>query len=171
LTALPDMRSKKSSAGIVWLKLVLFALLGIFLGVIGKIADHHTEHIGNILSGISFWIMICTIISVSSHSPRRAAVYVLALCAAMVASYYVTAEAFDLYYSMTFACGWAIFALFSPLLAYAAWQCKGRRILSVVISCGIMTAMLFGTHLIFGIRIYDVLFALITAFFIFRSGR
>ena len=148
--------------------LICMAVTGAVLGIIGKLADAHTEHISNILSGMSFWIMLCTIISVRSGSPRSAAAYVLALCVPMVVLYYLTAEIFDLYYSLTFAYGWAIFALCTPILGCAAWYATGRSIISKLIACGIPASMLLITHVLFRIRIYDIMFALVTVIFLFK---
>ena len=144
------------------------AVIGAVLGVIGKLSDVHTEHISNILSGISFWIMLCTAISVYSGSPGRAAAYVFAMCAPMVVLYYLTAELFCLYYSMTFSYGWAIFAMCTPILGFAAWHARQHSIIAKLLAFGIPILMLLGTYVLFEIRIYDILFALITAIILFK---
>ena len=151
------------------IRLCCMAVVGAVLGVIGKLSDVYTEHISNILSGISFWIMLCTAISVYSGSPKRAAAYVFTLCAPMVVLYYLTAELFGLYYSITFAYGWAVFALCTPLLGFTAWHTRRRGVISKLISFGISVLSLFGTYILFGLRIYDILFAIITAIILFRT--
>lgn len=146
-------------------------ILGIVLGITGKISDAYTEHLSNILSGVSFWIMLCTLIAVASSSPRRAAAYVFGMCAAMVASYYVTAELAVLYYSMTFAYGWTVFALCSPLFGFAAWYARGHGAISKVLALGILAAMLVGTYMLFKIRIYDIIFIIITAIILLKPKK
>jgi len=115
--------------------------------------------------------MLCTFISVTSGSPWRAAAYVFVLCVSMVAAYYLTAAFFGLYYSATFAYGWAAFALFSPVLGFIAWHARKRGKLAAILACGILAAMLVGTHVLFKIRVYDIIFIIITAFILFRRRK
>lgn len=132
---------------------------GLLSGFIIKLFDIYTELLGNIFSGISVWVLICAIISVFSSSPKRAAVNVFLYCLGMIAAYYVAAEALGAVYSMDFVYGWSIFTLFTPIFAFFAWYGRGREWLSVVISVLIIAFMLAASSVLFGIRVYDLIFA------------
>lgn len=140
---------------------------GLILGVLSKLLDVHTQNIGNIFSGVGIWIFICTLISVHSPGPFSAAFNVLVFCMGMLATYYCTAEVFKLVYNRTYVIGWTAFALCSPVMAYVAWYAGGRGQLALTISCGIIFVMLISTQVLFGLRFYDILIAIVTAIFLF----
>ena len=138
---------------------VLILATGLLSGFVIKLFDIYTETLGNIFSGISVWVLICTIIAVFSGTPKRAAVNVFLYCLGMIAAYYIAAQALGAVYSMSFVYGWSIFTLFTPIFAFFTWYGRGRGWLAVVISVLIIAFMLAATSVMFGIRVYDVIFA------------
>ena len=151
---------------------VLILAAGLFSGYIIKLFDIYTELLGNIFSGISVWILICTIIAVFSSTPKRAAVNVFLYCLGMIAAYYVTAQALGAAYSMSFVYGWSVFTLFTPIFAFFAWYGRGRGWLSVVITALIIAFMLTATLVMFGLRVYDLIFAVgVGGVMVFKKDR
>lgn len=118
-----------------------FIILGAASGVVSKLADVHSEILGNFTSGMCCWILIGTAICAFSKSPVRAAVYVFLFCAGMIAAYYLTAEIGDLYYSKRFVKGWSIFTLFTPVFALPAWYTSGKGKTAWTLRIGIAVVM------------------------------
>lgn len=118
-----------------------FVLLGAASGVISKLADVHSEMIGNFTSGMCCWILIGTVICAFTKSPFRSAAYVLLFCAGMIAAYYLTAEIGDMYYSKRFVKGWSVFTLFTPVFALFAWYARGKGAAAWVLRTGIAVVM------------------------------
>ncbi len=144
---------------------------GLLTGVVIKLLDIYTQNLGNVFSQMSVWILICTVISVCSSTPRRAAVNVFCFCAGMLLTYYAVAELTDSVYSMTFVYGWAVFALFSPVMGFCVWYAKGSGAAPKVISVGIIVMMLLIAAVMFDrIRIADILIAIVTGVFLFRKN-
>ena len=144
---------------------VQIAGIGIWLGVVSKLLDIYTSNLGNIFSQMSVWIFICTVISVWSSTPCRAAVNVFSFCIGMLTAYYITAEVTASVYSIRFLYGWAGLAFVSPSLGFCVWYTKGRRRLSKIIVAGIISVMLTIAVILFDkIRVADIIFALLTAF-------
>lgn len=151
---------------------VLILAAGLFSGYIIKIFDIYTELLGNIFSGISVWILICTIIAVFSSTPKRAAVNVFIYCVGMIAAYYISAQLLEAYYSMSFVYGWGVFTLFTPIFAFFAWYGRGRGWLAVVITALIIVFMLGATLVMFGLRVYDLIFAVgVGGVMVFKKDR
>lgn len=140
---------------------------GLILGVVSKLLDVHTQNIGNIFSGVAILVLIGTLISVSSPAPLSAAFSVLMFCMGMLVTYYCTAEALNLVYNRVFVMGWTAFALCSPAFAYVAWYAGGRGGLAITLSCGIILVMLIATQVLFGLRFYDIITAVVTGIFLF----
>lgn len=159
---IPAKKAAVYSAGI--------ALAGLLVGVGIKFLDIYTEGLGNIFSQMSVWIFLCSVLAAYSSTPRRAAVNVLLFCASMLPAYYITAEATGSSYSMIFVWGWAIFALFSPALAFATWYAKGKSVLSKWLTGGILGIMLIVAVVMFDkIRLSDLIFAGLTAIMLLKS--
>ena len=149
---------------------VLILCLGLVIGVVAKLLDIYTTNLGNIFSQMSVWIFLCTLISVCSRSAKRASVNVLCFCAGMLLTYYITAYLTASAYSLLFVCGWAVFACFSPLLAFCVWYARGKGRISKPIAGCITIAILVTAFILFDkIRITDVIFAILTSVFLFKD--
>lgn len=149
---------------------MLIAGAGAFLGVTAKLLDAYTSNLGNIFSQTSVWIFLCTIIAILSNTPLRAAVNVFLFCISMLAAYYLTAKWTSSIYSMLFAYGWFVFSLFSPILGFCVWYAKGNGLIPMVISTGILFAMLMAAIILFGkIRTADIVFVILTGIVLFKK--
>lgn len=149
---------------------VLIVCLGLVLGVVAKLLDIYTINLGNIFSQMSVWIFLCTLISVYSRSAKRASVNVFGFCAGMLFTYYTTAYITASVYSLLVAFGWAVFACFSPLLAFFVWYARGKGWISKLIAGCIVIAILVTAFILFDkIRITDVIFAILTSVFLFKD--
>ena len=149
---------------------ILIAGAGVLLGVATKLLDIYTSNLGNIFSQMSVWIFLCTVISVLSRTPLRAAVNVFSFCMGMLPAYYLTAELTSSVYSMSFIYGWTVFALLTPVLAFCAWYAKGKRLISRIVSAGIILVMLVAAAVLFDkIRISDILFAVLTGIVLLKK--
>lgn len=149
---------------------VLISCTGLVLGVIIKLLDIYTTNLGNIFSQMSVWIFLCTLIAIYSSTAKRAAVNVFGFCAGMLITYYIAAELTASVYSTSFIYGWAIFALFSPLMGFIVWYAKGEAWISKIISVCIIVVMLAAAIALFDkIRITDIAFAILTSVFLFKK--
>lgn len=144
---------------------MLIVGVGVLLGVTAKLLDIYTSNLGHVFSQMSVWIFLCTVISVLSSTPLRAAVNVFSFCMGMLPAYYLTAELTSSVYSMLFVHGWTVFALLTPVLAFCAWYAKGKSFISKIIGIGIILVMLVVAVVVFDkIRIADIIFAVLTGF-------
>lgn len=160
LKSVPPRRRLAASAAL--------AAAGLASGAAIKLLDIYTTNLGNIFSQLSVWILICTVISVYSASPKRAAVNVFVFCAGMLAAYYASAELLGSVYSLTFVYGWAVFSLFSPVLAYITWYAKGKHAVSRLLSAAVILVMLAAAVVLFDrIRVSDIVIAALTAAVLF----
>ena len=149
---------------------ILIAGAGVLLGVAAKLLDIYTSNLGNIFSQMSVWIFLCTVISVLSRTPLRAAENVFSFCMGMLPAYYLTAELTLSVYSMSFIYGWTVFALLTPVLAFCAWYAKGKKLISRIVSAGIILVMLVAAAVLFDkIRISDILFAVLTGIVLLKK--
>ncbi len=149
---------------------IMIAGAGVLLGVAAKLLDIYTSNLGNIFSQMSVWIFLCTVISVLSSAPSRAAINAFSFCVGMLPAYYLTAELTSSVYSMQFIYGWTVFALLTPSLAFCAWYAKGKRLISKIIGAGIILAMLVAAAVVFDkIRIADIIFAILTGIVLFKK--
>jgi len=155
--------TKRTPKGKTIAHTLLLAAAGLASGVIIKLLDSYTSNLGNIFSQMSVWIFLCVLISAYSSTPKRAAVNVFAFCAGMLLSYYLTAELTQSPYSFSFIVGWAVFSLFSPLMAYLTWFARGRGLFAWMLTAGIVAAMMVIAVVLFDkIRISDVVLAALT---------
>lgn len=149
---------------------MLIAGVGILLGIAAKLLDIYTSNLGHVFSQMSVWIFLCTVISVLSSTPLRAAINVFLFCMGMLPAYYLTAELTSSVYSMLFVHGWTVFALLTPAFAFCAWYAKGKRLISKIIGAGIILVMLAAAVIIFDkIRIADIIFAVLTGIVLFKK--
>lgn len=149
---------------------VIMAGTGILLGVVSKLFDIYTTNIGDIFSQMSVWIFLCTLISVLSSTPFRAAVNVFSFCAGMLLAYYLTAELTSSVYSTLFIYGWALFALLCPALSFCTWYAKGKGWLSKSIVAGIILVMLAAAMVLFDkIRVADIVLAVLTSIVLLKK--
>lgn len=136
----------------------LILLLGIALGCFSKGLDNLSindaiwwQHIlgildlRNVFSGFSVWICIAVAISVMSKSPLRASLNVFVFFVGMTTSYHLYSILFSGFNPLSYMMIWYIITLFTPILAYICWYGKGKGILSLIISIGILAIMLFLT--------------------------
>lgn len=148
----------------------LIAGAGVFLGMAAKLLDIYTSNLGNIFSQMSVWIFLCTVISVLSSTPLRAAINVFSFCIGMLPAYYLTAKLTSSVYSMVFVHGWTVFALLTPALAFCAWYTKGKRLISKIGGMGIILVMLVAAVALFDkIRIADIIFVVLTDIVLFKK--
>lgn len=138
---------------------VMFLLLGAAAGIGSKLADVHSEILGNITSAMGVWVFICVTICAFSKSPFRAAAYVFLFCAAMIAGYYLTAEMGELYYSRSFVKGWSVFTLFTPIFALVTWFARGKGAFPWFLRIGIAVVTVCGMFAFHGYVVIEVLFA------------
>ena len=68
---------------------ILITGAGVLLGVVAKLLDIYTSNLGNIFSQMSVWIFLCTVVSVLSSTPLRAAVNVFLFCIGMLWSLFL----------------------------------------------------------------------------------
>jgi uncharacterized membrane protein len=145
----------------------MFAI-GLGLGVVTRLFDIYTEHLGKMFSQTPIWILLCTLIAIYSKTKVKAMLNVFAFCIGMLITYYVTAAITHGVYSKTFIIGWAIFALFTPIMAFFAWLTKENYIFSKVISIGIVAASVFSSILMFNrLRVYDFIIDGLEVYFLF----
>ena len=138
-------------------------LFGCVMGALAKLSDvyfrvsYFQMSLSELTSQMSIWIVLGVAISLFSRSRKLAMVNVFLFCAGMLAAYYVTAELTHAVYGWTFIKGWAVFACFSPVMAYLVTLTKGRGLLPLLIKLGILAVYAGVDLLIFGgPQIYDV---------------
>ena len=143
-------------------------ILGLILGVISRLFDIYTQNLGNIFSGLAIWILFGVLISINSKTKRKAMINIFPFCIGMLLTYYFVAFITNGVYSKNYIIGWTIFALFSPIMAYFAWQTKEDGILPRLISIGIVLVSVLSTIILFDrLRIYDYIINLILIYVLF----
>ena len=148
----------------------LLFCLGLIVGAIIKLLDIYTTNLGNIFSQMSVWVFLCTLISIYSSTAGRGAVNVFCFCFGMLSAYYVTAEMTESVYSHIFVYGWAVFALFSPLMGFCVWYAKGKSWISKIITAGIIILTLAAAIVLFDkIRISDIGFVILTGLALLKN--
>lgn len=151
-----------------WVTPLLMLLAGVALGALSRLLDVYTQNLGNMFSQLAIWILIGTLISLYSKTPRRAAVHVLSLCLGMLIAYYTAAALMRGVYSRMFIIGWTIFALCTPPLAMLAWRAGRRDKLGRLLAVGIVLCSVLSSVVIFdGFRIYDVVIDGALVYFLF----
>lgn len=126
----------------------LFILaLGLVLGVLSKWADFYAPLLAELTSGITFWILLASVVAVGSRTPFRAGLHTLLLLGGMVLSYYAAAEWMGGVWSKTFLIGWGIAALLSPVPGALAWRAHRR---AKWVCMGVLAAQAGASLLLFG---------------------
>lgn len=149
-------------------------LAGLFLGAVSRFLDIYTQNLGNIFSQMAVWILLGTLISIYSRTPKQAAWNVLAFCGGMLLTYYAVAILTSGVYSKVMITGWTIFALFSPVLGYVTWFAKEKGVFSKIICIGVVAVSAASSIILFdGFRVYDWLIdgALIYFLFVHKIKR
>ena len=143
-------------------------ILGLFAGVLSRLLDIYTQNLGEIFSQMAVWILFGTLISIYSHTPKRAAANTLTFCLGMLITYYTVAALSHSVYNKSLIIGWTIFALCSPVMAYFTWMTKQKGLWPKIISIGIVAVSVLSSVLLFdGFRIYDLLIDGCLIFFLF----
>lgn len=143
-------------------------ITGLVLGIIIRLLDIYTTNLGNIFSQIAVWILLGTIISIYSATPKAAMFHVFPFCLGMLLTYYAVAIVTNGVYNKTYIFGWMIFALCSPLLGYITWFTKHTGFLAKLISVGIIFTSLLSSIILFDhLRIYDFIISGLLIYFLF----
>ena len=153
---------------------LMMFLAGLFSGWAVKEMDIHfyAQHFGISLSDIfsqaGVWVLIGVAISLFSRNRKYAMANIFTYCAGMLITYYLTAMWTHSVYGWTFIKGWALFACFSPVMAYMVTLTKGRGLLPLVIKIGIFAGYV-GLNILLGsfIKIYDILFLIVLVYLLF----
>ena len=133
-------------------------IIGLCAGVLSRLLDIYTQNLGEIFSQMAVWILLGTLISIYSHTPKKAAANTLTFCLGMPITYYTVAAPSHGVYDKSFIIGWTLFALCSPILAYFTWMTKQKGLLPKIISIGIVVASVLSSDLLFDrFRRYDLL--------------
>lgn len=143
-------------------------ITGLALGIIIRLLDIYTTNLGNIFSQIAVWVLLGTIISIYSATPKAAMFHILPFCVGMILTYYVTAIVTNGVYNKIYIFGWSVFALCSPLLAYIAWMTKCKGVIPKMISIGIIVVSLLSSIVLFHhLRFYDFIITSLLIYFLF----
>lgn len=147
--------------------------IGCLMGILSKLSDvgSHMGHLQIILSEMtsqmSLWILIGVVISLFSRSRKLAMVNIFLFCMGMLAAYYVTAEVTHAVYGWSFIKGWAVFACFSPVMAYLVTLTKRKGFLPFLIKIGVLVVYA-GVDLLFGgPQIFDIVLLLPLLYLLF----
>lgn len=124
--------------------------LPVFLAMLEEQFDFH-----NFLGRFAPWIFIAVCISVTSKSPKRAAINVFLFFVGMVSSYYLYSKYVAGFFPKSYALLWVCFTIASPFLAFICWYAKGTGKVAVVISAGII-GVLFNTTFAYGLFYFDL---------------
>ncbi len=116
-----------------------FFALGIFLGVGAKLLDALSLNdaiawqrllglldLRNVFSRSAVWAFIALCIALFSKRPTRASVNVFFFFAGMLLGYYAITYFVCGFFPKTYALGWSLLTLGTPILAFFAWYAKGK---------------------------------------------
>ena len=141
---------------------------GLCAGVLSRLLDLYTQNLGEIFSQLAVWILFGTLISIYSHTPKKAAANTLTFCLGMLITYYTVAALSHGVYDKSFIIGWTIFALCAPVMASVTWMTKQKGVLPKIICIGIVGVSALSSVLLFDrFRIYDLLIDGCLVFFLF----
>lgn len=117
------------------IQICTFFILGIFLGVIAKYSDTVPSNstmgvffhfISIMTTRLEMWVVLATIISAWSKSPKIAAIKVFTLFIGMLLAYYIYSQVLFGFFPTYYFLRWGGIAVFSPLLAYIMWFSRGK---------------------------------------------
>lgn len=100
-------------------------LSGALLGLVSKHFDS-TTIIGDITTRPGIWILLVTLVSAFSPTPRSAALHTLAFLFGMLLAYYAYTTWLFGYFPAQVATAWGVFALLSPAAGYGLWFARSR---------------------------------------------
>ena len=143
-------------------------IAGLILGILIRLLDIYTTNLGNIFSQLAVWILLGTLISIYSATPKAAMFHIFPFCMGMLLAYYAMAIVTNGVYHKIYIVGWMILALCSPLLGYLAWMAKRTDFLAKLIRVGIIFVSLLSSVILFDrLRIYDFMIAGLLIYFLF----
>ena len=143
-------------------------ITGLVLGIIIRLLDIYTTNLGNIFSQIAVWILLGTIISIYSATPKAAMFNIFPFCVGMLLTYYAVAIVTNGVYHKIYIFGWMLFALCSPFLGYLVWMTKRTGFMAKLISVGILCISLLSSIILFDhLRIHDFVIAGLLVYFLF----
>lgn len=143
-------------------------ILGFLFGVFQKWLDSKAINelpmiiqqidFGNYLGRLPIYILLCTIISVSSKTPLRASINVFSFLISMLSGYYLYSYYVLGFLSVSYMLIWVTIAIGSIFIAPICWYAKGKGKISILISSIILGVMLSQAVFFFqGIRITHIL--------------
>ena len=146
---------KTSSTKTRMIAATVFFLLGICLGTFSKYLDYRQAELPavmqaidqaldlhNFLGGLSPWILIAVCISVYSCTAVIAAVDVFLFFSGMVASYYIYSNYVAGFFPKSYAMIWIGLTIVSPILAFICWYAKGKGLIALLLSAGIISVLM-----------------------------
>ena len=146
-------------------------VMGLCAGILSRLLDICTQNLGEIFSQMAVWILLGTLISIYSGTPKRAAANTLSFCLGMLMAYYAVAALTHGVYNTVFIIGWTAFALCSPVLAYLTWMTRRGGMVSQIIRIGIVAVSVLSSVVLFdGFRIHDLLIDGCLVYFLFFAG-
>ena len=170
MEVLDNIRMPKKKGSIKTQVFISLSMLifGICLGTFSKFLDYrHASLPGllrrmdefldfhNFLGGFAPWIVIAVCISVYSYTPIRASINVFTFFIGMVSSYYVYSYFVAGFLPKSYAFIWVLFTILSPFCAFLSWYAKGKGMLSLMISAG-MISLLINTAFAYGVFYVDI---------------
>lgn len=139
-------------------------LLGGALGGLSVFLDRYTQNLGNIFSQFGIWILLGVCLVYVAPNCRLACLDCFLGSVGMVLFYYGIPWLQQQRVSTVFVIGWALFALFSPFLAFLTWQTRRRGVIATLLSLAIILFSLVCAIVLFdGPRWYDVVICLLLA--------
>ena len=145
-------------------------LLGLLLGIGSRILDlnEYTVISGKIFSQISVWILLCTLISIYSPTPKYAMFNVFPFCINMLIAYYVYDDIVSKESSVYAYLWWSVVAVAAPLLAYIVWYSKEKGVVPRIIRWGVLLVSILSSIIVFdGFEYWDIIINAILAYFLF----
>ncbi len=132
--------SKKQSGVFQWLRLPLFVILGICMGIIAKSLDASRGYIqyslGCALSGTLFWALTCTLLAVPSKNRAFAFASVFCFLFPMLISYYYYSKNVVGYFNMPVMKFWCFMLLPASFLGAVIWKCRKSRRMCILLGTG-----------------------------------
>lgn len=142
---------------------LLITAAGAFFGFCAKMADIYTTNLANVFSGMSVWIFICVFICMKRKTPPKAAANVFCFCSGMLCCYHITAHFTHSRYHLWAVAGWAMFARFTPVMAFICRHRAQNDVWARLIEYGIITAVFVLTVLFYDkVRPADIVLAILT---------
>ena len=123
-------------------------ILGFLLGIFQKWLDSAAYNelpqlfqqldITNYFGRLAIWIFLAAVISVYASTPIRASLNTFLFFISMVSGYYIYCNYILGFLPKSYMLIWIVMTFASPFLAYLCWYAKGKGIVSIIISAGIL---------------------------------